>query len=62
MVLDEFTDTAIVNSGRTIHLNQEKEKLECTSPSNHAIAVAIGQISRTSAKANLLLPQLQDEA
>jgi hypothetical protein len=61
-ILDEFKDTAIVDSGTTVHLNKETDDLKCTGPSNLTVAVATGHLSQTTATAQLSFDTIRPEA
>ena len=61
-IIDEFKDTAIVDSGTTVHLSKESDNLVRTGPSNLSIAVATGQHSHTTATAQLPLNNIRPEA
>jgi hypothetical protein len=53
--MDEFKDTAIVDSGTTVYLSEESDNLELAGPSNLSIAVATGKQSQTTSTAQLPL-------
>ena len=62
MIINEFKDTAIVDSGTTVHLNKETDNLERTRPSNLTVAIATGQVSKTTATAQLPLSGIRPAA
>eukprot|EP00804_Cyclotella_cryptica_P023552 CCRYP_018913-RA/>CCRYP_018913-RA protein AED:0.17 eAED:0.19 QI:0/0/0/1/0.25/0/5/0/1080 len=61
-ILNDFRDTAIIDSGTTVHLSKESDGLKLTGPSNLSIAVATGQHSQTTATALLPLENIRPEA
>eukprot|EP00804_Cyclotella_cryptica_P025147 CCRYP_013003-RA/>CCRYP_013003-RA protein AED:0.27 eAED:0.23 QI:0/0/0/1/1/1/3/0/671 len=61
-ILNDFWDTAIIDSGTTVHLSKESDGLKLTGPSNLSIAVATGQHSQTTATALLPLDNIRPEA
>eukprot|EP00804_Cyclotella_cryptica_P028801 CCRYP_020156-RA/>CCRYP_020156-RA protein AED:0.37 eAED:0.36 QI:0/0/0/1/0.66/0.75/4/0/434 len=61
-ILNDFRDTAIIDSGTTVHLSKESDGLKLTGPSRLSIAVATGQHSQTTATALLPLDNIRPEA
>jgi hypothetical protein len=60
--IDELKDTAIVDSGTTVHLSKESDNLELTGPSNLSITFATDQHSQTMSTAQLPLDNIRPAA